>query len=106
LNLPPSIDNATLARRRRRRTSARDQAILEEEYRLCDRPDKARRREITSKVDMGEKEVQVSTLIQFYRREVRGSFLMIIPISAIGPVFLCVFRSQLGVGPTPADVTT
>ncbi|RPA84581.1 hypothetical protein BJ508DRAFT_323490 [Ascobolus immersus RN42] len=59
LNLPPTIDNATLARRRRRRTSARDQAILEEEYRLCDRPDKAKRREITSKVDMGEKEVQI-----------------------------------------------
>jgi len=59
LNLPPSIDNATLARRRRRRTSAHDQAILEGEYRKCDRPDKSKRREITAKVQMGEKEVQV-----------------------------------------------
>ncbi|KAG0129709.1 hypothetical protein HOY82DRAFT_650953 [Tuber indicum] len=59
LNLPPSIDNATLARRRRRRTSAHDQAILEEEYRKCDRPDKSKRREITAKVQMGEKEVQI-----------------------------------------------
>lgn len=47
------------ARRRRRRTSPQDQAILEEEYRKCDRPDKARRREITKLVHMGEKEVQV-----------------------------------------------
>ncbi|KAG0635892.1 hypothetical protein HOY80DRAFT_979958 [Tuber brumale] len=59
LNLPPSIDNATLARRRRRRTSAHDQAILEEEYGKCDRPDKSKRREITAKVQMGEKEVQI-----------------------------------------------
>jgi hypothetical protein len=63
LNLPPSMDNATLARRRRRRTSAHDQAILEEEYRKCDRPDKTKRREITVRVQMGEKEVQVH--IQF-----------------------------------------
>ncbi|KAL7266319.1 Homeobox protein yox1 [Rhizina undulata] len=59
LNLPPSIDNATLARRRRRRTSAHDQAILEDEYRKCDRPDKPKRKEITSRVQMGEKEVQI-----------------------------------------------
>ncbi|KAI5793170.1 hypothetical protein EDC01DRAFT_87961 [Geopyxis carbonaria] len=59
LNLPPSIDNAPLARRRRRRTTPHDQAILEEEYLKCNRPDKARRREITMKVGMGEKEVQI-----------------------------------------------
>ena len=58
-NRPPMIDNAGLARRRRRRTSQRDQAILEEEYRKCDRPDKARRREIAAMVEMGDKEVQV-----------------------------------------------
>ena len=59
-NKPPMIDNAGLARRRRRRTSQHDQAILEEEYRRCDRPDKARRREIAAMVEMGDKEVQVS----------------------------------------------
>ena len=59
-NRPPMIDNAGLARRRRRRTSQHDQAILEEEYRKCDRPDKARRREIANMVEMGDKEVQVS----------------------------------------------
>ncbi|KAH0611193.1 uncharacterized protein H6S33_011620 [Morchella sextelata] len=58
-NLPPSIDNANLARRRRRRTSVHDQAILEEEYRICDRPDKTKRKEISSRVQMGEKEVQI-----------------------------------------------
>ncbi|KAF8417839.1 hypothetical protein EV426DRAFT_352320 [Tirmania nivea] len=58
-NRPPIIDNAGLARRRRRRTSQHDQAILEKEYRKCDRPDKARRREITALVEMGDKEVQI-----------------------------------------------
>jgi len=62
-NRPPMIDNAGLARRRRRRTSQHDQAILEEEYRKCDRPDKARRREIAALVEMGDKEVQVSLIL-------------------------------------------
>lgn len=56
---PPMIDNAGLARRRRRRTSQHDQAILEEEYRKCDRPDKTRRRGIAALVEMGDKEVQI-----------------------------------------------
>ncbi|KAF8433994.1 hypothetical protein BGX38DRAFT_180126 [Terfezia claveryi] len=59
-NRPPMIDNAVLARRRRRRTSQHDQAILEEEYRKRDRPDKSRWREIAALVEMGDKEVQVS----------------------------------------------
>lgn len=46
-------------RRRRRRTSPQDQAILEEEYKKCDRPDKAQRIEIAKRVELGEKEVQV-----------------------------------------------
>jgi hypothetical protein len=56
----PDIDNATFARRKRRRTSPHDQAILEDEYRRCIKPDKARRREICKLVQMGEKEVQVT----------------------------------------------
>jgi len=62
-NKPPMIDNAGLARRRRRRTSQHDQAILEEEYRKCDRPDKVKRREIAAMVEMGDKEVQVSGIL-------------------------------------------
>jgi hypothetical protein len=62
-NLPASTDDAdadaSLTRRRRRRTSPHDQAILEREYRKCQKPDKARRREISKLVQMGEKEVQV-----------------------------------------------
>lgn len=65
-NMPPMIDNAELARRRRRRTSQHDQAILEEEYRKCDRPDKARRREIAAMVEMGDKEVQVRVFFFFF----------------------------------------
>ena len=65
-NRPPMIDNAGLARRRRRRTSQHDQAILEEEYRKCDRPDKARRREIAAMVEMGDKEVQVRVFPFFF----------------------------------------
>jgi len=60
-NLPSYFDDATFSRRRRRRTSPHDQAILEREYRKCTKPDKARRREICKLVQMGEKEVQVFT---------------------------------------------
>lgn len=71
-NKPPMIDNAGLARRRRRRTSQHDQAILEEEYRKCDRPDKARRREIAAMVEMGDKEVQVSHRLTLHTHCVIG----------------------------------
>ncbi|KAI5853814.1 hypothetical protein BZA05DRAFT_394799 [Tricharina praecox] len=59
--LPSYYDDATFSRRRRRRTSPHDQAILEQEYRKCTKPDKAQRREICKLVQMGEKEVQVFT---------------------------------------------
>jgi len=60
-NLPSYFDDATLTRRRRRRTSPHDQAILEQEYRKCTKPDKVQRREICKLVQMGEKGVQVFT---------------------------------------------
>ncbi|KAI9830902.1 MAG: hypothetical protein M1826_004332 [Phylliscum demangeonii] len=58
-HLPPAIDNKSLARQRRRRTSPDDQAILEAEYRSNPKPDKARRMAIVCRVALGEKEVQV-----------------------------------------------
>ncbi|KAK6530101.1 hypothetical protein TWF694_003473 [Orbilia ellipsospora] len=58
-NLPPDVDDASLARRRRRRTSHKDQAILEGEFALCDRPDKNKRKEIAEKIGLEEKQVQI-----------------------------------------------
>jgi hypothetical protein len=78
-NLPPSVDDKSLARQRRRRTryanrshplqyilltaySPEDQAILEAAYARDSKPDKAARLEIVKQVALGEKEVQVSLL--------------------------------------------
>ncbi|KAJ6258855.1 hypothetical protein Dda_5750 [Drechslerella dactyloides] len=58
-NLPPDVDDAKLARRRRRRTSIKDQAILEAEYAKNDRPDKPTRREIADRIGLEEKQVQI-----------------------------------------------
>ncbi|KAI9819709.1 MAG: hypothetical protein M1832_003943 [Thelocarpon impressellum] len=58
-NLPPDVDNKSLARQKRRRTSPEDQAILEEEYRRNPKPDKAARMSLVSRVALGEKEVQI-----------------------------------------------
>ncbi|KAK6332865.1 hypothetical protein TWF696_002886 [Orbilia brochopaga] len=58
-NLPPDVDDAKLARRRRRRTSMKDQAILEAEYAKNDRPDKSTRREIADRIGLEEKQVQI-----------------------------------------------
>lgn len=55
----PSIDNALLARRKRRRTSPVELAVLNEEFSLGLTPDKPRRMEIASKVNMTEKAVQI-----------------------------------------------
>jgi hypothetical protein len=76
-NLPPSVDDKSLARQRRRRTryvawshplgyilltacSPEDQAILEAAYARDSKPDKTARLEIVKQVALGEKEVQVS----------------------------------------------
>lgn len=55
----PSIDNAQLARRKRRRTTPKELAILHEEFEQGSTPNRARREEIASKVDMTEKAVQI-----------------------------------------------
>ncbi|KAG7660648.1 YOX1 [[Candida] subhashii] len=55
----PSIDNAPLARRKRRRTSPNELAILNQEFEIGTTPNKARRIEIASRVSMTEKAVQI-----------------------------------------------
>lgn len=55
----PSIDNALLARRKRRRTSPHELAILNLEFLLGSTPNKVRRGEIAAKVNMSEKAVQI-----------------------------------------------
>ena len=58
--LPPNVDNESIARQKRRRTSPEDQAILEAEFEQESRPDKAARKTIAGRVrGMGEREVQV-----------------------------------------------
>lgn len=55
----PSIDNAQLARRKRRRTSPGELAVLLAEFQLGQTPNRAKRIEIASKVNMTEKAVQI-----------------------------------------------
>lgn len=55
----PSIDNAQLARRKRRRTSPNELSILQREFQLGHTPNRARRQEIAGKVNMTEKAVQI-----------------------------------------------
>ncbi|QPG75735.1 hypothetical protein FOA43_003095 [Brettanomyces nanus] len=59
LSCEPSIDNARLARRKRRRTSPTELAVLLAEFKKGSTPNRARRNEIASKVDMTEKAVQI-----------------------------------------------
>lgn len=55
----PSIDNAPLARRKRRRTSPNELSILINEFEIGSTPNKQRRIEISEKVLMTEKAVQI-----------------------------------------------
>lgn len=55
----PSIDNAPLARRKRRRTSPNELSILNSEFDIGQTPNKLRRIEIAEKVSMTEKAVQI-----------------------------------------------
>lgn len=55
----PSIDNASLARRKRRRTSPHELSILNQEFQMGSTPSKQRRIEIAKKVSMTEKAVQI-----------------------------------------------
>lgn len=55
----PSIDNVSLARRKRRRTSPNELSVLNEEFKRGQTPNKARRIEIAEKVMMTEKAVQI-----------------------------------------------
>ncbi|ANZ76272.1 BA75_02361T0 [Komagataella pastoris] len=55
----PTIDNAQLARRKRRRTSPAELFILKEEFSKGSTPNRARRKEISRRVNMTDKAVQV-----------------------------------------------
>lgn len=55
----PSIDNAPLARRKRRRTSPNELNILNQEFLIGSTPNKLRRIQIAAKVSMSEKAVQI-----------------------------------------------
>lgn len=55
----PCIDNAQLARRKRRRTSPNELAILQREFEEGSTPNRAKRQEIAAKVSMTEKAVQI-----------------------------------------------
>lgn len=59
LSNEPNIDNARLARRKRRRTSPTELAILKEEFKKGTTPNKQRRILIAKRVDMTEKAVQI-----------------------------------------------
>ncbi|WEJ95020.1 Homeobox protein yox1 [Yamadazyma tenuis] len=58
-NQEPSIDNAPLARRKRRRTSPNELNILNQQFLLGSTPNKLRRIEIANTVCMTEKAVQI-----------------------------------------------
>lgn len=68
----PDIDNARLARRKRRRTSALELSILNEEFKIGPTPNKQRRLLIAEKVDMTEKAVQI--WFQNKRQAIRKQF--------------------------------
>ncbi|SCV05649.1 LANO_0H12134g1_1 [Lachancea nothofagi CBS 11611] len=55
----PSIDNAPLARRKRRRTSRRELNILQSEFEMCPTPDKQKRLELSELCSMSEKAIQI-----------------------------------------------
>ncbi|XDT35911.1 Hypothetical protein J6899_01940 [Nakaseomyces glabratus] len=55
----PKIDNAQLARRKRRRTSSQELNILQAEFQRCSTPDKQTRINLAQRCNMTEKAVQV-----------------------------------------------
>lgn len=55
----PKIDNAPLARRKRRRTSTQELNILQAEFNACPAPDKRKRQELAERCNMSEKAVQI-----------------------------------------------
>lgn len=55
----PKIDNAPLARRKRRRTSTQELNILQAEFNACAAPDKRKRQELAERCNMSEKAVQI-----------------------------------------------
>lgn len=76
LSNEPDIDNARLARRKRRRTSPTELSILKDEFKKGMTPNKQRRISIAERVDMSEKAVQI--WFQNKRQSLRKSQNMIL----------------------------
>ncbi|CCK68788.1 Yox1p KNAG_0B03460 [Huiozyma naganishii CBS 8797] len=55
----PKIDNAPLARRKRRRTSTQELNILQAGFEICPTPNRQQRAELAERCDMSEKAVQI-----------------------------------------------
>ncbi|CAI4047792.1 hypothetical protein SKDZ_13G1060 [Saccharomyces kudriavzevii ZP591] len=55
----PKIDNAPLARRKRRRTSSQELSILQGEFEKCPAPSKEKRTELADSCHMTEKAIQI-----------------------------------------------
>lgn len=55
----PKIDNVSLARRKRRRTSTNELNILKAEFERCSNPDKSKRMLLADRCNMSEKSVQI-----------------------------------------------
>lgn len=55
----PKIDNAPLARRKRRRTSTQELNILQAEFNICAAPDKCKRQQLADRCHMSEKAIQI-----------------------------------------------
>ena len=55
----PKIDNAPLARRKRRRTSFQELSILQAEFEKCPAPTKEKRIELADRCHMTEKAIQI-----------------------------------------------
>uniref|UniRef100_A0A060T7T9 ARAD1B22660p n=1 Tax=Blastobotrys adeninivorans TaxID=409370 RepID=A0A060T7T9_BLAAD len=58
-NSEPSVDNSQLVRRKRRRTTAFELSVLEQEFAQCSKPSKHHRADIAQRVGMSEKAVQI-----------------------------------------------
>lgn len=81
----PSIDNAQLARRKRRRTSPLELSILQAEFEKGQTPNRTRRMEIAKKVHMTEKAIQI--WFQNRRQTLRRQSNAEKEIHHIGPIY-------------------
>lgn len=109
----PAIDNAPLARRKRRRTSPNELSILNREFEIGQTPNKMRRIEIAEKLSMSEKAVQIwfQNKRQSYRKQQNNEKeISELPSTPIGirsstPVKAAINSSQLQPPASPCTST-